>query len=169
MTASLLTLSMSVTASTLNVVHASSLIEARGRQESCCERKETEAVRKKIREAVAASIKMCETLDVVQINVLKNPEQITQEMLENNPFPSMVLALRELESQLRELQPPVGLEKDASDLVRAIARVRSRASIIVSSIRQMSTVPNTIESDIDMDGLKALAALGSKNSLKLVS
>ncbi|WP_434652996.1 hypothetical protein J3P96_19030 [Pseudomonas sp. R3-56] len=85
--------------------------------------------------------------------------------LENHLFGLIADNLRFAEKKLLEVGTPVGHEKDFNTLLRAVAKARSVAAINDSLIRQRTIVPNVIEGDVDLDGLKDLTA---RNTQRLI-
>lgn len=166
--ASLLALSMGMTASTLATVQASTRLETKSKETAYVENGDVDALKQKIAESIANAQKLGHVLDAVHVALIKDPSSLTDEQLELNPFPNMVSTLRELEAQFTNVHVPHGLEAQAQQLRRAVASVRSKADGVASTIRQISTTPNTIESDIDKGGLSELATLSSERLLKLV-
>jgi len=92
--------------------------------------------------------------------------EVPERHLEDHPFGLIADNLRFVEKRLREAGTPVGHEKEFNTLLRAVAKARSVAAMNDSLIRQRTIVPNVVESDIDLDGLKALTA---RNTQRLIN
>lgn len=167
--ASLLALAMGMTASTLATVQASTRLETKSKEATYIENGDVEALKQKIAESIKGAQQLGLALDAVHLSLIKDPSSLTDEQIEFNPFPNMVSTLRALEAQFKNVHAPLGLEAQAQLFRRAVASVRSKADGIASMIRQISTTPNTIDSDIDKSGLNELAMLSSERLLKLVS
>jgi hypothetical protein len=167
--ASLLALSMGMTASTLETVQASTRLETKSKEAAYIENGDVAALKQKLAESVNGAKQLGHALDAVHLLLIKDPSSLTDEQIEFNPFPNMVSTLRALEAQFKDVHIPHGLDAQAKQFRRAVAAVRSKADGIASIIRQISTTPNTIDSDIDKRGLSELATLSSARLLKLVS
>jgi hypothetical protein len=85
-----------------------------------------------------------------------------KEHLDDQPFGLIANNLRFVEKQLRDLGVPMGGEAEYIKLTRALAKARSVAVLNDSLIRQWTTIPQTFESDIDLEGLRALAELTTR-------
>lgn len=96
-------------------------------------------------------------------------DHVPEKYLHDQPFGLIADNLRFAEGRFRELGSPKGGEAEYDKLVRALAKARSVAAMNDSLIRQRTIVPEIFESDIDLDGLKALAAHTTQRLVDQVS
>ncbi|AKJ98412.1 hypothetical protein V3H56_19750 [Pseudomonas sp. MS646] len=100
--------------------------------------------------------------DMAKYTTILCQDNVPERYLEDQPFGLIADNLRFAEKKLRDFGTPVGREKDFSRLIRAVAKARSVAAMNDSLIRQRTTTPDVLESDIDLEGLKALTARTTK-------
>ncbi|WLH11010.1 hypothetical protein PSH58_19310 [Pseudomonas hefeiensis] len=113
---------------------------------------------------VVADLSKLET-DMSKCTKILCAEDVPERYLEGHPFGLIADNLRFAEKKLREVGTPVGREKEFNTLLRAVAKARSVAAMNDSLVRQRTIVPNVIESDIDLEGLKTLTA---RNTQRLI-
>ena len=115
-------------------------------------------------EHVVADLSKLET-DMSKCTRILCEKDVPEGYLEGHPSGLVADNLRFAEKKLQEVGAPVGHEKQFNTLLRAVAKARSVAAMNNSLIRQRTIVPNVIESDIDLDGLKDLTA---RNTQRLI-
>ncbi|WP_434703044.1 hypothetical protein J3P85_19245 [Pseudomonas sp. Z1-12] len=113
---------------------------------------------------VVADLSKLDT-DMSQCTKILCEESVPERYLEGHPFGLVADNLRFAEKKLREVGAPLGREKELNTLLRAVAKARSVAAMNNSLIRQRTIVPNIIESDIDLEGLKTLT---TRNTQRLI-
>lgn len=84
-------------------------------------------------------------------------DELPQKLIDGQPFGLIAENLRYAEKQLREFGIPSGAEAEYKRLVRALAKARSVAAMNDSLVRQWTTIPETFESNIDLEALRTLA------------
>lgn len=84
-------------------------------------------------------------------------DHVPEKYLHDQPFGLIAENLRFAEKRFREVGSPAGAEAEYNKLIRAMAKARSVAAMNDSLIRQRTTVPEIVESSIDLEGLRALA------------
>ena len=81
----------------------------------------------------------------------------------------LLKSIRGMELALRSTEVPQGLEPLNMSLRRAMAKARENVAILHSLTSQIVTIPVTVESNIDLEGLRALADHSTKRLIELAN
>lgn len=95
-------------------------------------------------------------------------DELPQKLIDGQPFGLIAENLRYAEKQLRDFGIPAGAEAEYKRLVRALAKARSVAAMNDSLVRQWTTIPETFESNIDLEALRALAGHSTRRLGEMV-
>lgn len=90
-------------------------------------------------------------------------------LFEGNLFDLISENLRYAERTLKSDENSACYKAECKSILRALAKARSVASLNASIVSQRNTQPEYYESDIDMDGLKALVAHSTGRLISSVS
>lgn len=96
-------------------------------------------------------------------------DTVPEHLIKNQPFGLVADNLRHVEQKFRELGVYDGRQGDLSSVIQALAKARSVAATNDKLIRQHTTVPKIIESDINLDALKTLADHTTRRLGEMVS
>lgn len=96
-------------------------------------------------------------------------DDVPDHLIKDQPFGLIAENLRLVEKRLRSIGAPDGMQADFNAVMRAVANARSVASTNDKLIRQHTIVPKIIESDINLDALKALAGHTTRRLGEMVS
>lgn len=96
-------------------------------------------------------------------------EDAPQMLFEGNLFNLIADNLRYAERTLKSDKVSASYKAETKVILRSIAKARSAASLNASIVNQRTAVPEYYESDVDMDGLKALVERSSNRLISSVS
>lgn len=124
-----------------------------------------------IREVVARAVEELSKLerDMEQFTERLCQENVPEHLVMNQPFGLVAENLRFAERAFRSVDVPDGMKNDYVLVLRALAKARSVAATNDSLIRQITTIPETYESEVNLDALKKLADHTTRRLGELVS
>lgn len=158
------TIAMTMVAACLVMTDQMAHAEVVPAKQSTAAAKRTQANVQDLVKSVVGELRRLET-DMSKYTRILCEADVPERHLEDHPFGLIADNLRFVEKRLREAGTPVGREKEFNTLLRAVAKARSVAAMNDSLIRQRTIVPNVIESDIDLEGLKTLT---TRNTQRLI-
>jgi hypothetical protein len=172
-----LTLALGVSASFMHVaaspVPTSAVVESRKDLEAKdLEPLQKAKLRASIKKAMAGLKKLNEFLAGCG-NVIVSGEDIPMHAIVGEPFTQIAENFREVESAMKDkwtafADMPI-INDELMALRRSLATARSRASQNAVMVKQRINIPETVASDMDLDGLYELAELSTKRLHLLVS
>lgn len=172
-----LTLALGVSASFMHVaaspLPASSVVESRKESEA----KDLEPAQKaKLRSSIKRAMVGLKDLNEFLAGcctVIMSGDDIPMHAIVNEPFTQIADNFREVESAMRDKWTAFSdlpiINDEMMALRRALATARSRASQNAVMVKQRISTPETVATDMDMDGLRELAGRSTQRLHLLVS
>jgi hypothetical protein len=172
-----LTLALGVSASFMHVAASpapsSAVVESRKDSKAkYLERLQKAKLRASIKKAMAGLEKLNEFLAGC-CNVIVSSEDIPLHAIVGEPFTQIAESFREVESAMKDkwtafADMPI-IHDELRALRRSLATARSRASQNAVMVKQRINTPETVATDMDLDGLNELAKFSTKRLHLLVS